>query len=162
MSVKNIIAKFEQEQAEIQQKIAALNERHGVLDLMLKEVRAAASKLGLKPEAEKAAAPKAPKAAKPAKGPGRRKGALTVRDAILKSVSEVKEAIPAKQIIADAVRLSGGAVASIRTQINSLTKSGHLAQVPYEGRGFKYSKGSGEKAAPKAKAKAKPKAKAKK
>ena len=57
-----------------------------------------------------------------------------------------------------AAALSGGAEASIRTQINALTKAGELKQVPYSGRGFKYRPGKApavKKAKPKAAAPAK-------
>ncbi len=150
MSVKNIIAKFEQERVEIQAKIDALRERDAILVLMLKELSAAGT----------TAAPKKPAAASKPRKPraGKKSGAMTVRDAIMSAVNAARDAIPANEIIAEAARLSGGAVASIRTQINALTRGGELTQVPYKGRGFKYKAGSGD-AAVKPKAKAKGKAK---
>ena len=103
---------------------------------MLKELNAdSASPAPTKAGAQKTAPKKSLKAG------GQKKGALTVRDAILSAVNAAKEAIPANEIIAEAVRLSGGAVASIRTQINALTRGGDLLQQPYQGRGFKYKVG---------------------
>jgi len=151
VSVKSIIAKFEQERVEIQAKIDALTERDAILVLMLKELSAAGA----------AGAPPKKAAAKQTRKPraGKKSGAMTVRDAIMNAVNAAKDAIPANEIIAEAVRLSGGAVASIRTQINSLTRGGELSQEPYEGRGFKYKAVDDD--APKTEAKPKPKAKAK-
>ncbi len=155
MSVKNLIAKFEAERGAIQEKIDTLKKRDHILELMLKELNADATSAAPKGEVKKAASKK------PRKAGGQKKGALTVRDAILEAVHAAQEAIPANEIIAEAVRLSGGAIASIRTQINALTRGGELSQQPYEGRGFKYKSGDGKPVA-KAKPKAKAKAKAKK
>ena len=153
MSVKNVIAKFEEERVAIQGKMDALRKRDNILELMLKELSAASMSAAPKTGVKKAASKK------PRKAGGQKKGTLTVRDAILNAVNAAKEAIPANEIIAEAVRLSGGAVASIRTQINALTRGGELSQQPYQGRGFKYKAGEGT---PKPKAKAKAKGKAKK
>lgn len=152
MSIKAAIRHFEEEAAQINEKIAGLNARMEVVQLMLKELRGAA---GVKSTgAKKVAAKKA--AVKKTRG-RRKKGSLTVRDAILKVVATADKALPAKEIIAGAVALSGGAVASIRTQINSLAKAGLMKQVPYEGRGFRYTTGAGKAAAaPKKAAKKKP------
>ncbi|MHC4821984.1 MAG: hypothetical protein ACYTDX_09730 [Planctomycetota bacterium] len=150
MGIKDAIRHFEEEAEKIAQKIAALNARDEVVQLMLKELRGAA---GVKKSAGRKPAKKATR-----KGPGRRaKGSLTVRDAILKVVAGAEAALPAKEIISGAVKLSGGAVASIRTQINALAKAGLMKQVPYEGRGFRYTTGSGKPAAPAKKAPAKKK-----
>jgi hypothetical protein len=142
MSIKDVIKRYENEEREIHEKIEALNERAGVVELMLKELRSAARSGGRKSKPAKKRGKK--------KAPARKKGGLTVRDAILKTVAGAKKPLPAKEIIDGAVKLSGGAVSSIRTQINSLAKGGLLKQVPYEGRGFRYSAGGGKPAPKKA------------
>ena len=146
MSVKSLIAKFEKEKEDLQNKITACQERIGVLDVLLKELKGAAR--GTVRRKKAAAKPKGRKKR------ARKKGGLTVREAIVKTVATAGAPMTAGDIIKGAAALSGGAAASIRTQINSLAKGGELQQVPYEGRGFKYQ-------IPKAKPKAKPKVKAK-
>lgn len=128
MSVKSIIAGFEQEKEQIQAKVTALKAREATLDLLLKELQGAM-------RGDKRGAKAAPKVAKA--GVKKRKG-ITVRDSIIKAVGMAKGPLTAGAIIEKAVDLSGGAVPSIRTQINALTKAGELEQVPYEGRGFQY------------------------
>ena len=136
MSIKDVIKQYEVEAQKIKDKILALEERAGVVALMLKELGGATrSTVSAKKPAKKT--PGRKKA-------GRKKGGLTVRDAILNTVADAKSALTAKDIIDGAVKLSGGAVASIRTQINSLAKGALFKQVPYEGRGFRYTSG-GEK-----------------
>jgi len=142
MSIKDVIKQYEDEAQKIKDKMHALEERAGVVALMLKELGSAKVSTGSKKTPASKGAGK--------KKAGRKKGGLTVRDAILDTVASAKSALPAKDIIAGAVRLSGGAVASIRTQINSLAKGGLLSQVPYEGRGFRYTAGGGKPAAAKA------------
>ena len=134
MSIKDVIRKYEDEAQKIKEKIAALEERAGVVALMLKE---------LGPASRGTVSRKQPARRKKV---GRKKGGLTVRDAILNTVVGAGGPLTAKEIIDGAVKLSGGAVASIRTQINSLAKGGLLKQVPYEGRGFRYTAGAGKAA----------------
>jgi len=140
MSIKAVIKRYEDEEKAIKEKMAALMQRADVVELMLKELRSASGAGGGRKKPAKKGGRK--------KSTSRKKGGLTVRDAILKTVANARSALPAKDIIDGAVKLSNGAVASIRTQINSLAKGGWIKQVPYEGRGFRYAAGSG-KAAPK-------------
>lgn len=140
----DLIRHFESEAEGISAKMKSLQERSDLVATILKELRAAAGKSG-----RKAATPAAKPAKKTAakKAPGRKKrGGVTVRDAIVKAVTGGGKAMTAGEIIGVASDLSGGAVASIRTQINTLTKEGALKQVPYAGRGFKYALGGGKKA----------------
>jgi len=142
LSIKDVIKRFEDEAEQIKEKMRALEERAEVVALMLKELRGADKRTRpAKKKARKVARKKAPR---------KKKGGLTVRDAILKTVAGATNPLPAKDIIDGAVKLSGGAVASIRTQINSLARGGLLKQVPYEGRGFRYTTGGGKAATKKA------------
>jgi len=139
LSVKDLIARFEKEAQDIESRMDDLKQRHDVISLVLKELKGASGKRrGRKPATAK----------KARKTRGRKRGGMTVRDAILKTVFDAKDPLPAKEIIAGAEKLSGGAEASIRTQINALSRQGLLKQIPYEGRGFRY--GPGAKAEPKA------------
>ena len=128
MSVKTIIAQFESELQAIGGKMDALKERAAFVESLLKELKSASK-----------SAPGGG-VAKPAKkrASKRRKGGTTVKDAILKAVSTSKEPMTPGEIIKEAQAISSGAIASIRTQINTLTKAGQLKQVAHKGRGFKY------------------------
>ena len=140
MSIKQVIKGYVNEKEEIAKKRAALDEREAFIDRILKELQGATKKT--KP-ARKGRAKKR----------GRKKrGGMTVRDAILQAVSEAGKPVTAGQIVEAAGKLSGGAVASIRTQINGLTKAGLLKQVPYSGRGFQYTIGAKKAAKPAKKA----------
>ncbi len=140
MSVDNIKSFVLAEKAKLERDVDALTKRIAALDLVLTTLAGGA------PQAT----------GKPAKKPGRRPAAarrgrpraklLTVREGIIQAVGAAKKPLPVKDIIAGARALSGGAVASIRTQINILTKEGALRQLPYEGRGFAYATGGGRKA----------------
>jgi hypothetical protein len=149
LSIRELISRFETEAEEIKEKMGALQQRAETVALMLKELKSA----------DKGKSRRSGKAA-PKKTGGRRgrkkKGGVTVRDAILATVNAASEPLPAKDIIDGAVQRSGGAVASIRTQINTLSREGLIQQVPYEGRGYRYGKpGSAPASAPAKKASAK-------
>jgi hypothetical protein len=150
LSIKQVISRFEEEAEQIKEKMAALSRRSETVQLMLKELRSVAK---VKPGRGRKAAGGAAKK-KTRKGRGRKKkGGVTVRDAILQTVAGASEPLPAKAIIDGAAKLSGGAVASIRTQINTLSREGLIQQVPYEGRGYRYGmpgKAAAAKKAPKA------------
>lgn len=149
MSIRELISRFESEAEEIKEKMAALEKRAETVTLMLKELRSADKG---KPRRSGKAAP----AKKSSRRGRKKKGGVTVRDAILATVNEASEPLPAKDIIDGAEKRSGGAVASIRTQINTLSREGLIQQVPYEGRGYRYGKaGSAPAAAPAKKASAK-------
>ncbi len=151
MSIRDVIKGYVGEKEQIAKKRAALDEREAFIDLILKELEGATKKS--KPAA------KAP----PKKRRGRKKrGGVTVRDAILQAVTQAGKAVTAGQIVEAAGKLSGGAVASIRTQINGLTKDGMLKQVPFSGRGFQYTISTGKPPTPAKKARKKAAKKAKK
>ena len=144
MSVQEVVAKFENERAGIEEKISGLQKRAEILDMMLAELRgASAPRRGRPLGSTKKTGKKTEKkvrtrtTGKSKRAPKKRSG-VTVRDAILQVVGASKEPLPAKDILPAAVRLSSGAEASVRTQLNTLTKEGLLKQVPYEGRGFRY------------------------
>ena len=135
MSIKEVIKRYQGEADAIHEKMDVMKDRLKIVEMMLKELRGAGKmKAGRKPMKKKVGRK------------ARRKGGMTVRDAILKTVTAAKNPLPAKDIIKGSVELSGGAIASIRTQINSLAKGGLIKQVPYEGRGFRYSSGGAAKA----------------
>ena len=135
MSIKEVIKRYQNEADAIHEKMDVLKNRLQIVEMMLKELRGAGKvKVGRKPMKKKAVRK------------GRKKSGMTVRDAIMKTVTAAKNPLPAKDIIKGAVEFSGGAIASIRTQINSLAKGGLIKQVPYEGRGFRYSAGGAAKA----------------
>ena len=153
MSLRDVIKKFQEEKDQIAKKRAALDAREAFIDQIMKEIGVGAKKAP-------AAAPRK------RKGGRKKRGGMTVRDAILQAVTEGGKPMPAGEIVSAAGKLSGGAEASVRTQINGLTKAGLLQQVPYAGRGFQYKIASGKPAAKpkkmvrrkKAAKKAKPKA----
>lgn len=144
MSVGDLIKKFEAEKDGINAKIAALKERDEFLGNLLEELR---SVDGARAKAPAPASSASPKAAGKEKRGRKRKGGMTVRDAIMKTVAGASAPLRAGEIIEKAVALSGGAETSVRTQINGLTKSGDLKQVAFAGRGFKYELGNLSKSA---------------
>jgi hypothetical protein len=146
MTITQIVEKYESEIADIDAKIGSLNERKAFVKSLLKEIRHAAG--SAMPKATRAAAPKASAAPasspapagkkKPRKARKKRRGSPSARTAILQVVGDAPEPVTAAAIIDGAAALSGGKASSIRTQLNALTKAGSLKQVPFSGRGFKY------------------------
>jgi hypothetical protein len=57
---------------------------------------------------------------------------------VVRVLSESREPMTSGEIIAAARGLSGGAAASVRTQIIAARKAGEIRQVPHSGRGHKY------------------------
>lgn len=108
------------------------------------------------PKAEKPVA----KAEKPAAVPGKKRGRprkvtaeggeskMTVRDAIVKVVNGAPAPMLVSDLIPEVEALSGGAVGTIRTQVNLLAKAGKIAQINHPGRGYLYGPASAVEAAP--------------
>jgi len=132
MTIAAVRKKFEDELAGIAGKIAKLQERAELLRTLLAELDRAAP-------APKASKPVKKKAGRRARKP---KTGTTVKNAILMSVAQAPRPLTAGEILLAAEKLSGGAVSSIRTQINALAKAGDLEKVPHEGRGYKYKPGA--------------------
>lgn len=139
MSTNTLIESFEAEREEIRSKLDDLHRREEFLQKAIAEIRRAS------PGGRGRGAPKTKEKVKTGTR-ARRKGGMTVKDAILKVVADAGEPIAPAEIIPATVKLSGGAEPSIRTQLNNLSRSGQLKQVPHEGRGFKYT--IGDAAAP--------------
>ena len=132
MSITQLRTGYEAELTRIGERIAALEKRRAVVELVLAELGTISS--GRAPK-EKAA-----KAAKAAKA-GRRKrrpGGMTARDAVITTLGASKEPLTPKEIIEAAAAKSNCARNSLRAQIGTLTKSKEIVQVSHKGRGYKY------------------------
>ena len=141
MRIAEIIARYEKEKSDIQDKVVALGEREKIIDILLKELRGAAG-----PAARGDELKKAPAKERKARAGRKKRGGTTVREAILAAVAAADGPVTAGEIVKNAAALSGGVEASIRTQINTLTRSGDINQVPYSGRGFQYEMAGAKKA----------------
>lgn len=142
MKIQELVQRFEAEAENVRQKITGLEERAAFLDEMLKELKGA-SRSGRGSRGGGGGGDGAKPRVSTRKRGTRAKGKMTVKDAILQAVAASGEPLTAGEIIAQAKEKSGGAENSIRTQINNLARAGHLAQVEYEGRGYKYRLGAG-------------------
>jgi hypothetical protein len=153
MDIEQVVGKYEAEVADIDAKVAALNERKDFVNTVLKEIRSVAGAAAPKAtkakrtrKKAKAATParatpapaSAPAPAKPARKCRKGSGKPSAREAILQVVGEASEPIAAGEIVEKAAQLSGGKTTSIRTQLNALNKEGKVQPVPFSGRGFKY------------------------
>ena len=128
MSITQLRTGYEAELTRIGERIAALEKRRAVVELVLAELGTISS----------GRAPKE-KAAKAAKA-GRRKrpGGMTARDAVITTLGASKEPLTPKEIIEAAAAKSNCARNSLRAQIGTLTKSKEIVQVSHKGRGYKY------------------------
>lgn len=153
MSTSEVIARLEAERAGIEEKMNGLREREQFLGQMIDELRktggggggrAARRGPGRPKGSGRKAAGGAPAAeggaaAKPKGRRGRKpKGGMSLRDAILKAITDAGEPLTPSDIVATAAKLSGGKPISIRTQITPLAQQGVLTKHEHEGRGFKY------------------------
>ena len=133
MSIAELRNRYEQELVRIAEKMASLEKRRGVAELVLSELGALTPGRTAKP------------GRKPGRKPGkkaarrkRRPGGMTARDAVLTMLGSAKGPLTPKEIITGAAEKSNCAGNSLRAQIGTLTKTGEILQVPHKGRGYQY------------------------